>query len=111
MSQYKIKIAAQAAQDATGKTYDSYLIPEPKTYQAWRDELKALNARPRSDIGANPDAQAPARHGSIVLKRGGQPVDLEVGEELLKQLQSDKKNLLIFDVSKVDSSGAKEARR
>ena len=101
MAQYTCKIAAQAAQDALGKSYTTYVIPEPKSYQKWRDGMKKLNSTPRDQIGVDPDVQPPEKYGSIVLKRGGAPLDLELCGELLSQLQSDKKNLLIFDVQKV----------
>jgi hypothetical protein len=110
MAFVKVQIAAQVAQDAMGVPYRSYLIPEPKSYQAWREGMRALNSRPRADIGIEPDAQPPVKYTTIELVRGAPPIELELSEELLEHLKSDKKNLLVFGITKADGTKVEEPK-
>lgn len=103
MQMYKIKIAAQAFTDASGEAYATCSIPEPKSYAKWRSEIDELNKLPRgAAFGSDPDIKEATKYDGIDLKRGGQPIDIEVCEAQLKLMQCDKKNLLIFDVTKVE---------
>jgi hypothetical protein len=105
MQMYKIKLAAQACADASGQAYPTYSIPEPKSYALYREELAALNRLPQKATawGADPDVKTPTPYGGLDLKRGGQPIDIEVCADQLKLMESDKKNLLVFDVEKIES--------
>jgi hypothetical protein len=108
---YSINIAAQVAQDAANKPYPDYSIPEPESFKAYREGLEKLKLVPRSEFGTNPDIQAPEKYKSVTLKRGGEPVQLTVCEELLTLLKSDKKNLLIFGITEiVQDKPQKQAR-
>jgi len=95
-ARFKISIMAQTAEDANGRAYPNYLIPDPASWEERRAGLKALAARPRSDIGVDPEALPPKAAGFLTLVRGGEPIEIEVSRSLLTQLKSDKKNIRIF---------------
>lgn len=100
---FKISIMAQVAEDANGRAYNTYLIPEPKSWDVRRAGLKELAARPRSDIGVDPEALPPKAADTITLVRGGEPLELDVSASLLAHLKTDKKNLRIFGEKEIKS--------
>lgn len=102
MSHVRCSVAAQAAQDGAGKPYPSLVIPEPADYERWEKEMVELRKVPRAEIGSNPDVNPPANYKSMVLERGAAPVELVMTDGLFRQLSVDKKNLLIFNVQKLD---------
>jgi hypothetical protein len=108
---WKIKISAQACTDASNVAYGTYSIPEPVSFSKYREELAALNRLPQKSTawGADPDVLVPTRFAGMDLKRGAAPIELTVCQEQLDLMRSDKKNLLIFDETKVDTSKS-EAR-
>jgi hypothetical protein len=101
MARFSIQIAAQIATDANGVPYGDYLIPEPSDWDRKYDELKVLGKRPRIDIGTDPDAVPPSPAKALSLARGKAPISIEVSDVLLKHLQTDKKNLLIFGITEI----------
>ena len=99
----KVSIAAAHAQDANGRAYGTYLIPEPKAWQERRDAIAGLNKAPRADLGIDPRFTPPQarRKNTISLDRGGEPIVLVMSDDLLAHLRTDRKNLTIFSVEPI----------
>jgi hypothetical protein len=105
---YRIQIAAQAAEDANKKPYESYVIPEPKSFMEYQAGLKKLALVPRSEIGTNAEIQPPEIYKPLTLKRGGQPIEIVVCKEQLTLMKTDRKNLLIFGETEVSDEPVQE---
>ena len=103
----RCQIAAQVAQDGNGRPYPTLCIPEPRSWDRWNSEMKEFRKIPRSEIGINPDVKVPEAPKVLVLRRGGEPVELVLSEELHRHLSVDKKNLLIFGVEKIEEEAPK----
>lgn len=110
MAHIRCQVVAQVAQDGQGRPYPTFLIPEPKSWERWFNETKEFRKVPRSEIGVNPEVVSPKQFDCIVLKRGGEPMELVMCEELHRHLSVDKKNLLIFGVEKIDEDGGQQKK-
>jgi hypothetical protein len=110
VKQFKVKLAAQYAQDGSGRPYAKYCIPDPKSYEEYVNRKAALNAMPRDQIGSSMAADPVPSPKSMELERGGVPIELVVCEELLNHLKTHRKSLSIYDVEEISSAPAKGAR-
>ncbi len=100
---FKVTIAAHTASDANGRAYNNYCILDPLKFWQRRQTILGLNATPRALIGSSEDVLPPQaqKRNTIALPRGGEPVDIIVCEEQLKQLKSDRKNLNVFRAEQI----------
>ena len=105
MQLVRCSVSAQVAMDGANKPYPTYTIPDPEDYTRWEKEMSELRKVARSEIGSNPDVQPPTAVKGLVMKRGEQPVEMTMSEGLFRQLSVDRKNLLIFNVQKLDAEG------
>lgn len=101
---FKVRIAANTASDANGRGYNTYVLMDPAKYWDRRAEILHLNTLPRSVIGTDGSVLPPQirKRNVLVLERGGEPVEVVLCEEQLKELRSDRKNLNIFAVEKLE---------
>ena len=96
MATYKVQVRAMQAADANGKAYETYHIPEPKTWQAWRKRVDELNTIFPPTVAGIPvgqltQAKPPVRFKALTIKRGGDPLTVNgVSEELLAIYKADK---------------------
>lgn len=100
---FKVRIAANTASDANGRSYNTYVVFDPEKYWLRRAEILHLNTLPRSVIGSDSSVEPPhaRKRNALVLERGGEPVEVILCEEQLKELRGDRKNLNIFAVEEI----------
>ena len=95
MATYKIQVRAGLASDAHGKPYENYCIAEPKSYAVWWKRQNELNEMfPITTAGIPvsqlPMAKPPQKFKGLTLKRGGDPVQLTVGDQWLEHYKKDR---------------------